>query len=310
MVTLPRARAAAALVFAAAAGAAAQAGPTPLSQTPVMSLDPAWSRPVGARTRLAGVEEYGRCSVFVDNGVVQVVSPTGDVAWTWRFAGISKFLNPRSVAVAHGCDAVAVVGDATYKRALIAERSGRLTTLLFEWTPAEIAFDRTDRLVAVGTYAGSLSLFSRDGGLWWTRATDAAIVQGMTFTDDNQRITFTSYGGSGTVSVAGHVETSTREASGDGDEARPPFPYYRWVIARSDDGSRMWLRGEDGIDCVDARGTVLATIRATPSRTGVTVSRDFSQVLVATEKNLRAVSVELYKVPAPCSKSLKLKVES
>jgi hypothetical protein len=63
----------------------------------------------------------------------------------------------------------------------------------------------------------------------------------------------------------------------------------------------MWLRGEDSIDCVDARGTVLATIKATPSIRGVKVSRDFSQVLVITEKDLRPVSVERYAIPAPCA---------
>lgn len=288
MTTVPRVLAAVALVAAAAAAAAAQ------------PLEPEWSRPVGGRTRLVGVEEYGRCSVFVDNGVMQVVTPAGDISWTWRFAGISKFLNPRVAAVSHDCGAVAVVGDASYKRALIAERGGRVTTLLFEDTPAEVAFDRSDRFVAVGTFLGSLSLFSRDGAIRWTRATDASIVQGMTFSDDNQRITFASYGGAGTVSLAGHVETSTKQPDDSTADNRSPVPYYRWLIARSEDGRRMWLRGEESIDCVDARGNVLATITATPSMQGVKVSRDFSQVLVVTEKNLRPVSVERYAISAPC----------
>lgn len=278
----------AALVFAATAAAAAQ------------SLEPAWSRPVGGRTRFVGVEEYGRCSVFVDDGVMQVVGPAGDVAWTWPFAKISKFLNPQDVAIAPDCDAVAIVGDASYRRALIAERSGRVTTLLFEDTPAEIAFDRTGQLVAIGTYIGSLSLFSRDGGIRWTRATSATVVRGLVFTDDNRRITFQSYGGAGTVSLAGHVESSTRLAAGEDDDNRSPIPYYRWRIAESDDRTRMWLRGEDSIDCVDTRGTVLATIKATPSMRGVKVSRDFAQVLVVSEKDLRPVSVERYVIPAPC----------
>lgn len=300
MGTGSRALGAAALVFAAAVAAAAQPGSTPGSRAWGKSLGPEWSRPVGGKTRFVGVEEYGRCSVFVDNGVMQIVSPAGDVAWSWPFSKISKFLNPRDVAIAHDCSAVAVVGDASYKRALIAERAGGVTTLLFEDTPAEISFDRTDRFVAIGTYIGSLSLFSRDGGLRWIRATDAAIVQGMTFSDDNQRIHFRSDGGSGTVSLAGHVEASSREGAGEDDQARAPLPYYRWPIARSEDGSRMWLRGEDTIDCVDVRGTVLATINAMPSRQGVKVSRDFAQVLVVTEKDLRPVSVERYEIPAPC----------
>ena len=299
MATITRAMAVVALVTAAAA-AAAQPGPRPGNRASVDSLEPAWSRPVGGKTRFVGVEEYGRCSVFVDNGVMQVVGPAGEVIWTWPFATISRLLNPREVAIAHDCDAVAIVGDASYKRALIAERGGRLTTLLFEDTPAEIAFDRTDQFVAVGTYLGSLSLFSRDGGIRWTRATEAAIVRGITFADDNQRITFQSYGGAGTVSVAGHVESSTRRASDGDEDTRSPIPFYRWRIAQSDDRPRMWLRGEDSIDCVDARGTVLATINATPSMQGVKVSRDFAQVLVVSEKDLRPVSVERYAVPAPC----------
>lgn len=288
MTTVPRVLAAIALVAAVTAAADAQ------------SLKPEWSRPVGGRTRLVGVEEYGRCSVFADNGVMQVVNPAGDVKWSWEFAKISRLLNPGDVAVAHDCDAVAVVGDSSYKRALIAERGGKLTTLLFEDTPAQVRFDRADRFVAVGTYLGSLSLFSRDGRIFWTRATDATIVQGITFTDDNQHITFGSHGGAGTVSLAGHVEMSTRQGGDSSSDARSPLPYYRWRIALSDDGTRMWLRGEDSIDCVDMRGRVLASINATPSMQGVKVSRDFTQVLVVTEKNLRPVSVERYGIPAPC----------
>lgn len=125
-------------------------------------------------------------------------------------------------------------------------------------------------------------------------------MQGITFTDDNERITFDGDGGSGTVSLAGHVEFSTRDAHEEGNDTRSPLPYYRWLIAKSEDGSRMWLRGEDSIDCVDASGTVLATISATPSRYGVKVSRDFSQVLVVTEKNLRPVVVTRYEIPARC----------
>lgn len=300
MSTVSRLAAAAALVLAAATAAAAQPGPAPASRAWVEPLKAQWSRPVGGKTRFVGVEEYGRCSVFIDSGVIQVVNPGGDVAWTWAFGKISKLLNPTDVAVAHGCDAVAIVGDSSYKRALIAERSGPVTTLLFEDTPAQIAFDRTDRFVAIGSYIGSLSLFSRDGGIRWIRATDAQIVQGMIFTDDNQHITFSSHGGAGTVSLAGHVEMSTRQGGDSSSETRSPLPYYRWRIARSEDATRMWLRGEDSIDCVDAGGKVLATIDATPSMQGVKVSRDFAQVLVITEKNLRPVSVERYEITAPC----------
>ena len=285
MATVSRVLAAVALVAAAAAAAAAQ------------SLEPQWSRPVGGKTRFVGVEEYGRCSVFVDNGVIQVVSPSGEVAWTWRFAGISKFLNPRSVAVSHDCDAVAVVGDASYKRALIAERAGRLTTLLFEDTPAEIAFDRTGRFVAIGTYIGSLSLFTRDGGIRWIRATEASIVQGIAFTDDNQRITFQSHGGSGTVSIAGHVEWSKRDSV---DNVSDADPAYEKQIAVFNDGQRVWQRSGNSIECVDDRGAVLATIELTSPFRTVRVSRDFAQVLVVSEKDLDPVSVERYEVPQPC----------
>src|SRR5262245_64905021 len=103
MTTVPRVLAAAALVVAATAAAAAQ------------SLKPEWSRPVGGKTRFVGVEEYGRCSVFVDNGAIQVVSPAGDVAWAWPFKSISKYINPNEVAVSHACDAIAFVGDSSYK---------------------------------------------------------------------------------------------------------------------------------------------------------------------------------------------------
>ena len=112
-------------------------------------------------------------------------------------------------------------------------------------------------------------------------------------------VTRSGYNGPIEVSVAGHVESSTKERQ-EAEGQRAALPFYRWRIASAAGGSRMWLRGEESIDCVDNRGTVLATISATPSERAVIVSRDFSQVLVVTEKGLDPVSVERYEVPQPC----------
>ena len=304
MATVLRFLVAVALVFAAAAAAAAQPGPTPANQAWVESLKSQWSKPVGGKTRLVGVEEYGRCSVFVDNGAVQVVTPAGDIAWTWAFRKISKYLNPSEVAVSHQCDAIALVGDASYKYVWIVDQAGTSASIKLTATPADVEFDRNGTLVAIGTYDGSILLYSRNGSLRWERDTQATIVQRLAFSDDNTHLHFTDWAGSGVVSVAGRVEWSRPTPAEERDHPNmTDFPYYRWVIAMSEDDERFWLRGETSIDCVDRRGVVLATIEAMPGERGVKVSRDFSQVLVVTEKDLRPVSVERYEIPAPCSTS-------
>ena len=276
------------LITVAAAAAAAQ------------PLKPEWSRPVGGRTRLVGVEEYGRCSVFVDNGVVQVVAPSGEVSWTWPFSQISKYINPRDVAVSHECDAIAFAGDASYKYVWIVDRTGMSASIKLIATPADVEFDRTGTLVAVGTYAGSMLLYSINGELRWTRPTKAKIVEGMTFADDNERIQFAGWAGSGVVSVAGHVESSREGNEEPDDETFRRDGDYRWRIAISENGSRTWYRDEDSIVCVNQAGQVLAAINAAPSVRGARVSRDFGQVLIVTEKDLHPMSVERYEIAAPC----------
>jgi hypothetical protein len=259
-------------------------------------LKPAWSRPLGKLVRLIGVEEYGRCIAFADKNAIQIVSPANDVLWTWPYRHVNRLLNLRDVAVSHDCDAVAVVGDSTYKFAWIAERGGRLITIPLAATPTEVRFDHTSQLVAVGTFSGSVLLYSRDGQPRWTRDTHARIVEGVRFSDDNRYITFKGWAGQGRVSLAGHVEWSE---AGAATPAAENALRSRSPIARSDDGARMWLAGADGLTCVDERGRVLAAIAAAEVR-DVKVSRDFAQVLVVSEKNLNPVSVERYEVPSPC----------
>jgi hypothetical protein len=370
MIRIPRVLAAiAGLALAATAAAAAE------------PLKPVWSRPVGGSARFVGVEEYGRCSVFVDNGVLQVVSPSGAVAWTWPFAQINKHIYPARVAVSPQCDAIAFGGDAGYKYAWVVQRGGTSAALPFVGTPADVAFDHAGRFVAVGTFGASMFLYTRSGELQWTRKTDASIVSALEFTDDDQHIVFKGWGGVGVISAAGLVEwsklasrlaaarnlstfvigdepnhgpglpgiTATDDrgrlgwfrwggidafVSANGDRilavvdrnqakneqdfygaeqerevqllARDgsvvkAFPDYHSVHALADDGTRLWL-GVDRLrvlSCVDAEVYVLATI-ATISVRDVSISRDFSQVLVVNERDFHAVSVDRYDVPRPC----------
>lgn len=259
-------------------------------------LKPAWSRPLARSVRLVGVEEYGRCIAFADKSAIQIISPANDVLWTWQYRSVNRLLNLREVAVSHDCDAIAVVGDSTYKFAWIAERSGRLVTIPLTSTPSEVTFDRTSQLIAIGTFSGSVLLHARDGQQRWTRDTRARIVEGMRVSDDNRYIVFKGWAGAGRVSIAGHVEWSEPGSASPSTETASRS---RSTIARSDDGARTWLAGGEGLTCVDDRGRVLAAISAGEFRE-VKVSRDFAQVLVVSEKNLNPVSVERYEVPSPC----------
>jgi hypothetical protein len=268
MASLRRLATVTAIVVAASTAAAAQPGPAPGSRAWVESLKAEWSRPVGGKTRFVGVEEYGRCSVFVDNGAVQVVAPSGETSWTWPFKAVSKYINPREVAVSHECDAIAFVGDASYKYVWIVDRAGTSASIKLSATPSDVEFDGKGDSVTVGTFSGTQFLYSRNGTLQSERQRPAKWASPLTEEPD--------------------------------DPLMSAFPHHRWRIAASDDGSRMWLRGEDVVECVDDRGAVLATIDAAPSRRGVRVSRDFGQVLIVTEKDLHPVSVERYVVPPPC----------
>ena len=85
-------------------------------------------------------------------------TPAGEVSWTWPQQD-QQYLNPRDVAVSHDCDAIALVGDASYKYVWIVDRTGGSASVKFEATPADVEFDRTGKLVAVVTYAGSMFLY-------------------------------------------------------------------------------------------------------------------------------------------------------
>jgi len=122
----------------------------------VAPLTPGWSKPLGKGVRLVGVEEYGRCILFAGNGAIQVVLPSGETMWSWPYSKISRYINPRAVAVSHDCEAIALVGDAIYKYVWIAPRAGKAVSIPIAVTPTEAAFDRTGQLVAIGTYGGTL----------------------------------------------------------------------------------------------------------------------------------------------------------
>jgi len=136
-------------------------------------------------------------------------------------------------------------------------------------------------------------------GLWSRWASTEAFVSAtghrvLALVDRNQDKKEPDFFG---VAQAADVQLLSR-----GGDAIATFADYRQPIALSDDGNRMWLGRPGGIDCVDEGGQVLATIDATLSGRGVKVSRDFAQVLIVTEKDLHAVSVEKYAVPPPCGR--------
>lgn len=265
----------------------------------VEPLTPVWSKPLGKGVQLVGVEEYGRCILFADHGAIDVVLPSGDTAWSWPYSKISRYINPREVAVSHDCDAIALVGDASYKYAWIVPRVGKAVRLAFTATPADVEFDRTGTCVAIGTYAGSMSLYSVGGPLQWTRDTGVTIVDHLEFTADNQHIAFKGWAGSGIVSAAGQVESS--EASPHDSMLADEFGDEVQVLARSEDGALAWVLRRDGsVDCVNDAAEVLVSIATVTRRESVKVSRNFSQVLIVREKDLTPVAVDLYVVPDEC----------
>ena len=128
----------------------------------------------------------GKCIAIAGNGEAVVVSNTGRTLWKWHFGRINRFLVAGSVAVSPTCDAIAMGGDSSYKYVWIADRKGHAVSVAFKSTPFGIVFDRTGQSVAVGTGAGRMFLYHRDGKeVWDTPPYTLFLPFTMEFSPDN-----------------------------------------------------------------------------------------------------------------------------
>ena len=155
------------------------------------------------------MHEYGRCVVISENGEVQVLNPSGAVRWSWPYKRISRYISPRTAAIAPDCDAIAIVGSSGYRYTWMVEQRGASVAIPTSTTPQDAIFDRTGNLVAIGTGGATLQLHDRAGLLQWKRElTGAILVSDFEISDDNTQILFKGWTGAGIVSMDGQVRWS------------------------------------------------------------------------------------------------------
>ncbi len=178
------------------------------------SLTPAWTnsyplltaKPEQWRPPAPVFSDDGNCIAIAGNGEAQVISNQGRTLWKWNYGAINRIIVAGSLAVAPGCDAIALGGDSSYKYVWIADKSGHAIPIHLASTPLGLAFDRTGQSLAVGTGAWAIYLYSRTGQLFWRRKPDApcCLADGFSFSRDNTFLMVRS-GGSGVLRMDGSV---------------------------------------------------------------------------------------------------------
>ena len=350
----------------------------------VTSLNPVWERQIKGGGWLA-THESGKCLVVSENGSVEVLKPSGEVWWNWRYKKVSRYISPRTAAIAPGCDAIAIVGSSGYRYTWIVEQSGGSVAVATVTTPQDATFDRTGRLIAIGTGGATLQLHDRAGALQWKRElTDAILVSDLEVSDDNTQILVKGWTGAGIVGLNGHVrwsayanrftasrdlktfvfsyepnhgpglpqinvtsETRTKlwsrfalvevfvSANGsrilatvdgrqnkeekdflaesqerivqllsrDGDVITS-YPEFDGALALSEDGTRVWLRSERSLACLNEKNELLADIEIAPmvfNWARFSVTRNFDWVIAAYQLPGEKWAIKAYSVPPPCS---------
>ena len=240
-------------------------------------LAPTWTKTLAKGGRFLVAQEDGRCTVVDQKGVIEVIDPSGAVAWRWGYQKISRLIYPQETAVSPDCDAIAITGSTTYKYTWLVERSGKSVSIGSMGTPSDVMFDHTGERLLIGTFTGMLQMHARSGDLLLTRAVRAPVViEGIEATNDGGRVAFSRREG--------------KSVTSEGDA---------WLLATADDAQRRWLASAERIACLDRDGNVLAEIAPQTFYREVFVSRDFAQV-VKVERAGSTTRLYGYAVAAPC----------
>jgi len=153
------------------------------------------------------LSDGARCVGVAGKGVVEVLNSSGAPMWSWNYGAINRFITPGALAISPGCDKIALAGDSGYKYVWFADRKSHARGVPVVGTPLSLAFDRSGQLVAVGTGASTMFLFTSAGSLKWKvplQKTGYCLVTGMSFSKDNRFILIRN-GCAGVVSLDGAV---------------------------------------------------------------------------------------------------------
>jgi len=191
--------------------------PEPESKGPPPSprLEAAWIKsypnleppPGQIRAVAVALSESGHCVAVAGDGVLEVLSSSGQLMWSWKYGAINRFITPGALAVSPPCDAIALAGDSSYKYIWFANRRGSAKSAHITSTPLGVAFDHRGELVAAGTGGRDVLLFTASGELKWKRILQegaCCLVGRLSFSEDN-RFLLIREGGSGVLRLDGTV---------------------------------------------------------------------------------------------------------
>lgn len=158
------------------------------------------TQPAAAAAALA---PNGRCAAIAADGAIDVVDIAGHKLWRWDYARNNRFLTVGPLAVSPMCDAVAMVGNSSYKYTWIANRSGHAIPVQTKSTPLSIAFSRSGDFVALGTGGCNLLLLNNSGELQWKKDLNngLCILGKLSFSADDKFILL--QGHTGLVAIDG-----------------------------------------------------------------------------------------------------------
>lgn len=149
--------------------------PVSIQRVPHEGAVPVWSHTLPAPSvqlpaiTAAALAPNGRCVAVAGVGTVDVLDSKGQTLWTWEYGKVNKFITAGGLAVSPKCDAIALVGNSSYKYTWVANRQAVRVPIQTTSTPLGIAFSHDGELIALGTGGCDLLLLGKAGGLKWKK---------------------------------------------------------------------------------------------------------------------------------------------
>jgi hypothetical protein len=167
-------------------------------QTTVQTLRPDWDqtgRPWAGDVLAAALAPGGNCAAVATTSFVAVIDKTGRELWRWNFSEGNRYIAATKIAVAPQCDWLAFTGGVGYRYSWIVHRNGKRVPVQSKGTPLAVEINRKGTLVAVGSGAGIVYLYSADGALRWTNNIGGIVpIAELSFADDDSAIMMRSWG--------------------------------------------------------------------------------------------------------------------
>jgi hypothetical protein len=212
---------------------------------PVWTLDPI------EQIVSTSVSSSGRCVAIATVEEVRVVSAEGRDLWRWEYRATNRFVSVNRVAISPSCRFIVTVGDPSYRYMWIVHQDGRRRSTGTRATPIGIAISHDGALIALGTGANEVRIYTADGALKSrTRLTAGCCANELIFSADDQNV-FVTRLGTAAVSAAGQLKWSQWDfsmwAAPNGHTFvgfwEPPHgPGVPFFTVRDENGRALWSR--------------------------------------------------------------------